>query len=110
MTLRVEVSRQTAEEADDIYFWIASHTKAGADRWSEAYLAALQDLPRTAPDAGLAEEASRLGIDLRERSFKTRRGRVYRLVFLMRDEVIHVISVRGAGQDWLTWDEIDLPS
>lgn len=109
MTLRVRVSQRGEQDADDIFLWIASRSRDGALRWYETYLSVLQELPEEAESSASASEADDLGWDLRQKLFKTRRGNVYRLVFLIRDATIHILSVRGAGQDLLQRSDLDLP-
>jgi hypothetical protein len=38
--------------------------------------------------------------------FKTRRGRYYRLVYVIAEDEVHVLRVRGPGQPDLLPDEI----
>jgi len=109
MTLRVRVSQRAEQDADDIFLWIAARSRDGALRWYEKYLSVLRELPETAASSPSASEADDLGWDLRETLFKTRRGRVYRLVFFIRDATIHILSVRGAGQDLLQQGDLELP-
>ncbi len=41
--------------------------------------------------------------------FKTRRGRTYQMLFVIRGAAVHVVSIRGAGQQPIRPDEIELP-
>ncbi len=48
--------------------------------------------------------------ELRQMLFKTRRGNTYRTLFVIRKFAVHVVAVRGTGQDLVTPDELgDLP-
>jgi mRNA-degrading endonuclease RelE of RelBE toxin-antitoxin system len=50
-----------------------------------------------------APEAEELSIDLRQ--YKTRRGRPYRLIFVIKDTKIEVLTLRGSGQNRLKPEE-----
>lgn len=65
------------------------------------YLETLRKLPLISDNAPLIPEAEEFGQELREVLFKTRQGNPYRLVFLVDDSFIHVLFVRGLGQDYL---------
>ena len=42
--------------------------------------------------------------------FKTRSGRVYRSLFVIEGNTIHVVGVRGAGQDLAGSGDLELPA
>ena len=58
----------------------------------------------------IAPEAEILDRDIRQALFKTRRGHLYRALFMVVDDAVHVIAVRGYGQELATPYELDLPS
>ena len=78
-------------------------------RWYHAYLNSLWSLPTRVARCGIAKEAEKLNIDLRQIHFKTRRGLVYRSLFVIQGNVIHVVGVRGAGQDYAASETLELP-
>jgi hypothetical protein len=41
--------------------------------------------------------------------FKTRHGRTYRLLYVVRGDLIYLLHVRGPGQDLMGDDEVRLP-
>lgn len=108
MSRRLRVSRQAERDVDGIFRWIADRSPTGAVRWYDKYLSVVRELPK-GTDYPAVAEADDLGLDLRERLFKTRRGHVYRIVFLIREQFVDVLAVRGAGQDFLSAEELDLP-
>ncbi len=83
MTLEVRVSGRTEKDVDTIFEWLAKRSKDGAVRWYHAYLISLHSLLIQAEGCGIAPEAEKLGIDLRQFLFKTRSGRVYRSLFVI---------------------------
>ena len=110
MTLQICVSERAARDADTIFDWLTVRSADGAFHWYEAYLVTLRTLLTNAQGCPLAPEADKLGIDLRQVLFHTRKGRTYRSLFVIRDDVIHVVSVRGPGQDFVTDDDVELPT
>ena len=109
MSRTIQVSVRASADADTIYEWIAERSPVGATHWYQAFLDALHPLQHQAESYTLAPEAKRLGVDLRQALFKTRKGRTYRALFLITADIVHIVSVRGAGQDLATADEIEFP-
>jgi len=58
---------------------------------------------------GTAPESTLIGREIRQVTFKTRRGRMYRLLFEIRGAEIIVLHVRGPGQRLLGKDDIRRP-
>ncbi len=109
MTLRVRVSSRAERDADTIFDWLAERSLDGAAHWYERYLATLHSLPDRAEECPTAPEADHLGLDLRQALFQTLKGRVYRSLFIIRESIIHIVSVRGAGQDLVSADDLEIP-
>ncbi len=55
---------------------------------------------------GLAPEASMLTEAVRQRFFKTKAGRSYRILFLIVDVEVRVLRVRGPGQELMQLEEL----
>jgi plasmid stabilization system protein ParE len=100
MSLRLQISGRAERDVEAIYSWLSERSRPGAARWYEQYLFAVQELMETGPNCPLAPEAVAEGPSVRQRLFKTKRGHPYRLLFVIEADVIHVLAVRGAGQDW----------
>jgi plasmid stabilization system protein ParE len=109
MTSPAKLSRRAERDVRTIQAWLAERSRAGALRWLDALQAALDQLTEEAASSSYAPEADDLGLDLRQRLFKTRRWHVYRLIFLIREDSVEVLAVRGAGQDLLSAEELELP-
>jgi hypothetical protein len=88
--------------------WLAERSTDGAARWFDRYLAMLKELPDQAEQCAFAPEAGSLGLGLRQVLFKTRKGHSYRSLFVIEDEVVELLAVRGAGQDLVTAEELGL--
>jgi plasmid stabilization system protein ParE len=108
MTFQVRLLRRGQADADGIFLWLRKRSPAGAVAGYAALLKRLDDLSENATACSIAPEAQRLGVELRQAFFKTRRGRKYRLLFVMIGTDVRVLRVRGPGQRPIT--RRDLPS
>ncbi|HEY0982807.1 type II toxin-antitoxin system RelE/ParE family toxin [Schlesneria sp.] len=108
MSFHVVVSRRAKADIREIVTWIRERSAKGAVSWVDALEKSLKQLERTPGSRARAVEADEFKIDLRQQHFKTRRGNTYRIIFVVRETTVHVLTVRGAGQDFLQPDEIDL--
>jgi plasmid stabilization system protein ParE len=109
MNLHVEVSEPAERDADGIYGWLLQRSPQGARSWWKAFLAALESLRENATRLSLAPETQHFDEPVHQILFKTRRGHTYRALFVIRDDVVHVLRVRAAGQDLVEPDAIQLP-
>ena len=107
MTFSVHILRRATSDADAIFHWIAARSPAGAARWYAAFLSAAHDLSNNPFRFGISPESEAIGRDVRHRFFKTRRGRVYRLLFLVVGDEVRILRVRGPGQAPVRFDEMD---
>lgn len=109
MTHRVVVLRRAHNDVRTILTWIAERSRSGAARWREAYEAALKRLTHNPDSYGLAEEDDNVPDHaLRQFLFRTQRGLPYRGVFIIVDDEVRVLRIRGPGQAPLTLDELQL--
>lgn len=109
MRFRVEISRESEQNATAIFEWIEGRSSDGARRWWEAFTTVLESLTKHPESFALAPEADAFDEAIRDAIFKTRHGRLYRLLFVIRGSTVHVVTVRGAGQDLVSPDDISLP-
>jgi len=70
----------------------------------------LRSLTESPGGRARAPEAELVGRDVRQALFKTRRGRIYRVLFIVVDDMVHVVAIRGYGQDLATLDDLELPN
>lgn len=98
MTFSVRILKLAWSDADSIFAWINERSPAGAARWYAAFLSAARNLSDDPERHGIAPESESLDREIRHRFFKTRRGRVYRLLFAIVGEEVRVLRVRGPGQ------------
>jgi len=89
------------ESVSTIGTWIANRSPDGAARWYEAFRKAIFQLQVEPTRFAIAPESRHFEDEVRHLIFKTRQGRPYRLLFTVREPEVHVLFVRGPGQDWL---------
>ncbi|MCI0333633.1 MAG: type II toxin-antitoxin system RelE/ParE family toxin, partial [Planctomycetes bacterium] len=81
-------------------------SEQGAARWYQAARDAISRLAHDAEQQGYAPEDAEVAIRLRQKFFKTRRGRPYRLLYTIVGKEVRVLRVRGPGQAPVTADDI----
>lgn len=106
MNYRVHILHQAEMDVDTIYLWIARRALGGAARWYQAFLNAAASLRIQPTRNAMAPEASAVGREIRQLLFKTRRGRKYRLLYLVDGEEVRILRVRGPGQPPVTPTEL----
>ena len=90
--------RRAQADVERIYQFIASRSSAGASRWYLALGEAVTSLARDPNRCAAAPESVRLKVDLRQRLFKTPRGRNYRILFIIAGDQVRILRIRGPGQ------------
>lgn len=110
MSVSVLLTQRAEREIREIRDWIRARSPAGASSWLDALEDAFAQLRQRTASSSPALEADDLALDLRQLTFKTRRGNPYRLVFIVRDDSVYVVAVRGAGQDLLRPDDFVVPN
>jgi plasmid stabilization system protein ParE len=83
---------------DHIFNWLVQRSGQGAISWYLAFRRAVDKIAALPEMFGETPESHPLSRRLRQAPFKTRRGRVYRIVFEVSDTEIMVLRVRGPGQ------------
>ncbi len=96
----VRLDDEAKRNVNTIYEWIAERSSAGANRWYRNLLDALDQLSNDAERYSEAPESDRFSETIRNLTFRMRSGRTYRLLFTISDDEVHVLFVRGPGQDW----------
>ena len=98
MKILVRVLGRAQADIDHIYLWLRKRSPVGAAAWYTVLLHTLDELGDGRVAHSEAPEATKLGVELRQTLFKTRRGRVYRLLLVIREDELRVLRVRGPGQ------------
>jgi plasmid stabilization system protein ParE len=96
--LQPEAERNIATIQD----WIDERSPPGALRWYQALQEAVDSL-RSNPDrCPVAPESRHFQHVVRHLTFRMRSRRTYRILFTIVNSEVHVLYVRGPGQDWIT--------
>ena len=99
MRREVVLMRQAESDIDAILAWLMKHSLTGAKRWFSALEEAIEWLAEHAESASRAPENEFFDETIQQRIFKTKRGRPYRLLFVLSRTQVRVLHVRGPGQD-----------
>ena len=95
---QVVILRLANEDVDFIFKWLQERSPFGANRWYAAFLDSAASLASDPLRYGLAPEASSVTEAVRQCFFKTRAGRSYRILFVVKGSEVRVLRVRGPGQ------------
>lgn len=107
MSFAVRELPRAKQDKQAILEWLLDRSRQGAAGWLDAYDDALARLRSHADSYGQAVENDDCPhVDVRQLLFKTRRGRVYRIVFFIDQRDVFVLRVRGPGQPPLKPDEL----
>ncbi len=98
MTFRVKALRKAEADIRSITNYLYERSPQGAEAWLNAYRRARTRLADNATIYGNADENEHFDIDVKQALFKTRYGRVYRLLFTIVDDEVRILRVRGSGQ------------
>jgi plasmid stabilization system protein ParE len=99
MKREIFLSRQAEADLDAIQAWLSGRSPTGARSWFKALEATISWLEKHADSCPVAPENDRFEEEIRERLFKTKRGRPYRLIFVVAGKQVRVLHIRGPGQD-----------
>jgi plasmid stabilization system protein ParE len=98
MSRTLRILERARSDVDNIFDRLVHRSVQGAISWYLAFRHAIETIA-TSPDSfAEAAESHPLGRRLHQALFKTRRGRVYRIVFEFTETEIMILRVRGPGQ------------
>ncbi len=98
MTFRVRELRRAQADIRHIAGWLEDRSPRGARAWLDAYDDLVARLEKSADSCGRADESDDCDLDVRQALFKTRRGRVYRALFVIEGDHVFILRIRGPGQ------------
>ena len=106
MTYDVELSLRAERDLDLILSWISERSPQGARNWIERWDEVVRNLS-TRPENYLpAPESADHQDEIRHIVFKTRSGRKYRALYVIRGNRVFVTNIRGPGQDLVPPDQM----
>lgn len=110
MKFAVQIQRSARRDYNTIVDYIGDRSQAGAIAWGQAFDQALARLEESADTMARAQEDEFVDFEVREILFKTRRGLVYRALFTITERTVHILHVRGPGQDFLSAEDLEPPT
>jgi plasmid stabilization system protein ParE len=100
VSFSVVISRRAREEMADAAWWMFQRSPDAALTWLdgiEQTIAELNEFPTRCP---LAPESDVVGSEVRQQLYG-RRQHKYRILFIIRDQTVHVLHVRHGARDFL---------
>jgi plasmid stabilization system protein ParE len=98
MTYRVITQPDAEAEAEEAFRWLYEQSPEAAVGWYQGLREAIQSLAEHPHRCPVAPEAEGFSEPVRQLLYGKRRG-IYRILFLIRGQIVHVISIRhGARQ------------
>jgi hypothetical protein len=107
MSYTVRIFPRDRADVQEIYNWLSERSEQGASSWFERFqqtVGALQADPLMWP---IADESKHLDYEIRHRLFRTRRGRMYRVLFAVVGSAVRVLRVRGPGHPPLKRGDVE---
>src|SRR6266542_1065121 len=101
MPYEVSFTRRSLADIDAAVAWRTRRSAAAAARWRAGLLARVATLEQSPDRCPLADEASYLGLDLRELLYGRQRN-VHRILFTIEGQTVIIHRVRHAAQDRLS--------
>ena len=110
MSTEVELSFRAEKDLDGILTWIAARSPQGARMWLVQWKEVCRILSERPESCLLAPENSDHEEEIRHIVFKTRSGRKYRALFVIRGNRVFVTNLRGPGQDLVSPGDLAVPN
>lgn len=107
MKYRVELTDSAKAEADAAYEWLAERT-ARAAGWFNGLVDAIESLGEMPTRCNLARESDEFEEPVRQLLYG-KSPHVYRVLFIVRKDVVHVLHVRHAARQALSRGNVIFP-
>jgi plasmid stabilization system protein ParE len=107
MKFHVKALHKAEADIRSITSYLYERSPQGASAWLDAYGQARRRLATSADRCGQAEENEHFDIDVRQALFKTRRGRICRLLFTIVGNEVRILRIRGPGQAPVVPEDLD---
>ncbi len=107
MKYRVVVQPCALQDLDDAFSWAAGHAPETAWRWLERFQVGIAGLARFPLRCGYAPENDLFEPEIRQYLFG-RRSSVFRVLFTVRGEEVHVLHIRRATMSMAKPEDLGL--
>jgi plasmid stabilization system protein ParE len=105
MTYAVVIQPRANAEAEEAYQWIAEQSPERAANWFNGLREAIDSLKTFPHRCSLARENDAFPEEVRHLLYGRRRG-IYRIVFIIRGETVHIISIRHGAREPLGAEDV----
>lgn len=102
MNFSVNIHPFAQADYDHIYNYILKRSPQGAARWDEALDAAIFSLKQDPIRYARIHEPVVGKSEYKQKSFTTRRGNRYRLIYVVEGKSVTILRIRGHGQASIT--------
>lgn len=109
MSFKVRELQKAKADKRHIFEWLYERSPIGASAWLAAYDELVERLKTSADSFADASEQADLDMNLREALFKSRAGRLYRALFVVRGDEVFILRVRGPGQAPVEAEDLERP-
>jgi plasmid stabilization system protein ParE len=108
MKFSIIVTATAKREADEAFVWLRERTEVYAIEWFNGLVDAVEELSEFPSRWPIAREPEIHGQKIRQMLYG-RRPHIYRVLFLIRDNVVYVLHIRHGARRALRLDEIEWP-
>jgi plasmid stabilization system protein ParE len=106
MEFQVRLTRSVEQQIESIYLWLKEYNPEYADQWFRGLMnliATLQDKPRRCP---IIKENYSTSEEIRQILYSKSSAK-YRVVFAIREDIVHILYVRHSAQDSINFHPLD---
>lgn len=100
MAFRVELSAEAVADAERLYEWVSTAAPYRGPLWFNRLMRAIKGLQTFPERCPHAPENRHFAIEIRQLLFG-RKPHVYRVIFTIKDDVVHVLRIRRPRQELL---------
>ena len=103
MTCHVLIQPQAEAEIETAYLWKRDHAPQAATRWFAGIVEAINSLDQFPARCPLAPENEHFPQEIRQLLYGPRHD-VYRILFTIQNDAVHVLHIRHSAQQYLSED------
>jgi plasmid stabilization system protein ParE len=107
MNYRVEMTARAEADLDRLLESLGERSPKAAARLARNFWKAMTRLGTFPLACGLAYESRFFPEELRHLLFEARKGRTYRALFVVRDDLVKVLAIRAPGERPVSPDEVE---
>ena len=107
MRYRFILTAQAEADIHRIYDRLSERSLEGARRWYESFWGAVERLKTNPLACGFAYEHKDFPEELRHLLFGTRKGRIYRALFMVQGDEAVILAIKAPGEKPVTPEELE---